>query len=82
MFIWMPHTGPATQTLAFLRAFITEATPTVQATEEAAVNAMVAADTMTGIDTTPSSALPHDKLREVLKKYKQMEKSAQTRASR
>lgn len=42
---------------------------TVQATEEAVVNAMVAADTMTGIDGHTAIALPHDRLREVLKKY-------------
>ncbi len=35
---------------------------TVQATEEAVVNAMVAADTMTGIDGHTAIALPHDKL--------------------
>jgi len=42
---------------------------TVQATEEAIVNAMVAAETMTGIENHRVIALPHDKLRSVLKKY-------------
>jgi D-aminopeptidase len=42
---------------------------TVQATEEAVVNAMVAAKTMTGINNHVVEALPHDKLRELLKKY-------------
>jgi L-aminopeptidase/D-esterase-like protein len=42
---------------------------TVQATEEAVVNAMVAAETMTGCDGHTAIALPHDRLREVLKKY-------------
>jgi D-aminopeptidase len=42
---------------------------TVQATEEAIVNAMVAARDMTGIDGHHVSALPHDRLREVLRKY-------------
>jgi D-aminopeptidase len=42
---------------------------TVQATEEAVVNAMVAAETMTGINNNKVISLPHDKLREVLKKY-------------
>ena len=42
---------------------------TVQATEEAIINAMVAAETMTGIENHKVIALPHDKLREVLKKY-------------
>ena len=42
---------------------------TVQATEEAVINAMVAAETMTGIESHRVIALPHDKLRAVLKKY-------------
>lgn len=42
---------------------------TVQATEEAIVNAMVAAKTMTGIDGHAVPALPHDQLREILKNY-------------
>jgi D-aminopeptidase len=45
---------------------------TVQATEEAVVNAMVAAETMTGIDNHRISALPHDQLRAVLKKYNRL----------
>jgi D-aminopeptidase len=47
---------------------------TVQATEEAVVNAMVAADTMTGINNHTVIALPHDRLREVLKKYNRLVK--------
>ena len=47
---------------------------TVQATEEAIVNAMVAAETMTGINNFTVIALPHDKLREVLKKYNRLAK--------
>jgi len=47
---------------------------TVQATEEAVVNAMVAAQTMKGIDDHEVIALPHDRLREVLKKYNRLEK--------
>jgi L-aminopeptidase/D-esterase-like protein len=45
---------------------------TVQATEEAIVNAMVAADTMTGADNRKAIALPHDRLREALKKYNRL----------
>jgi len=45
---------------------------TVQATEEAVINAMVAATTMTGRDGHTAIALPHDKLREVLKKYNRL----------
>jgi L-aminopeptidase/D-esterase-like protein len=47
---------------------------TVQATEEAVVNSMVAAETMTGIDGHTAIALPHERLREVLKKYNRLEK--------
>jgi len=45
---------------------------TAEATEEAIVNAMVAARTMTGIDDHTVEELPHDKLREVLKKYNRL----------
>jgi D-aminopeptidase len=45
---------------------------TVQATEEAVVNALVAAKTMTGADGHEVEELPHDKLREVLKKYNRL----------
>src|SRR6202049_2998961 len=41
---------------------------TVQATEEAIINAMVAAETMTGIENHKVIALPHDRLPAVLKK--------------
>jgi D-aminopeptidase len=47
---------------------------TVQATEEAVVNAMVAAETMTGINGHTVIALPHEGLREVLKKYNRLTK--------
>src|SRR6202158_504568 len=45
---------------------------TVQATEEAVINAMVTAETMTGIENHKVIALPHDRLREVLKKYNRL----------
>ena len=45
---------------------------TVEATEEAIVNALVAAQTMTGIDDHTVDAIPHDRLREVLKKYNRL----------
>jgi D-aminopeptidase len=45
---------------------------TVQATEEAIINAMVAAETTTGIENHKVIALPHDKLRAVLKKYNRL----------
>jgi D-aminopeptidase len=47
---------------------------TVQATEEAIVNAMVAAQTMTGANDLTVIALPHDRLQEVLKKYNRLAK--------
>ncbi len=47
---------------------------TVQATEEAVINAMVAAETMTGVNGRTVIALPHDQLREVLKKYNRLAK--------
>jgi D-aminopeptidase len=47
---------------------------TVQATEEAVINAMIAAETMTGVNDRTVIALPHDRLREVLKKYNRLVK--------
>jgi L-aminopeptidase/D-esterase-like protein len=47
-------------------------TATVEATEEAVVNAMVAAETMVGRDGHRALALPHDRLRAVLKKYNRL----------
>lgn len=47
---------------------------TVQATEEAVVNAMVTAETMSGINNHTVIALPHDRLREVLRKYNRLAK--------
>ncbi len=45
---------------------------TVQATEEAIINALVAAETMTGIDNHTAIAIPHDRLREVLRRYNRL----------
>jgi L-aminopeptidase/D-esterase-like protein len=45
---------------------------TVQATEEAIINALVAAETMVGRDGHKVIALPHDRLKEVLKKYNRL----------
>ena len=42
---------------------------TVQATEEAIINAMLAAKTMRGADNYVVPALPHDRLRQVLRKF-------------
>jgi L-aminopeptidase/D-esterase-like protein len=42
---------------------------TVDATEEAIINALIAAKTMTGVNGNTVFAIPHDQVREVLKKY-------------
>ncbi len=46
---------------------------TVQSVEEAIINAMIAAETMEGINGNKAYALPHDLLIDVLKKYKRIE---------
>jgi L-aminopeptidase/D-esterase-like protein len=45
----------------------------VQATEEAIINALVAAETMTGRDNHVVVELPHDRLRDVLRKYNRLQ---------
>lgn len=45
---------------------------TEEATEEAIVNAMVAAKTMTGANNITVQAIPHDQLQQVLKKYNRL----------
>jgi len=47
---------------------------TVMATEEAIINALVAAETMTGYEGHQVIALPHDKLRGALRKYNRLAK--------
>jgi len=46
---------------------------TVQATEEAVINALVAADAMVGVDNHRIVGLPHDRLRETLRKYNRLQ---------
>jgi D-aminopeptidase len=46
---------------------------TAFATEEAIINAMIAAETMTGRDDNVSYAIPHDRLQEVLRKYNRLQ---------
>ncbi|MFL5593444.1 MAG: P1 family peptidase [Gemmatimonadaceae bacterium] len=48
---------------------------TTQATEEAIVNAMVAAETMTGVNGNRAYGLPHDRLRAALRKYNRLVES-------
>ena len=45
---------------------------TVQATEEAIINAMVAAETMTGVNGNTVFAIPHDRLKEIMRKYNRL----------
>jgi len=45
---------------------------TAQATEEAILNAMVAAETMKGLNGNTVYALPHDRLKAILKKYNRL----------
>jgi D-aminopeptidase len=42
---------------------------TVTATEEAIINALVAAETLSGANNHRAIALPHDRLQQVLRKY-------------
>ncbi|HEX9961686.1 MAG TPA: P1 family peptidase [Pyrinomonadaceae bacterium] len=48
---------------------------TAQATEEAILNAMVAAETMKGYNGNTAYALPHERLKEVLKKYNRLQET-------
>jgi L-aminopeptidase/D-esterase-like protein len=45
---------------------------TIQATEEAITNAMLAAETMTGADDVRAYAIPQDRVREILRKYNRL----------
>jgi len=45
---------------------------TAQATEEAILNALVAAETMIGADGSLSEALPHERLKAVMRKYNRL----------
>ena len=44
----------------------------IQSVEESVLNALIAAETMKGINGNTVHALPHDRLREVLKKYNRL----------
>ena len=46
---------------------------TIQATEEAVVNALVAGRTMTGVNGSRVHALPHDALRDALRRYNRLQ---------
>jgi L-aminopeptidase/D-esterase-like protein len=48
---------------------------TAQATEEAIINALVAGETMVGANGHTVQAIPHDRLKEILKKYNRLNES-------
>jgi L-aminopeptidase/D-esterase-like protein len=81
MFVAFSTANPGageTEALSTLRMFPNDRlTPlfqaTVEATEEAIVNALVAAESMTGINDHYVMALPHDRLVALLKKYNRYE---------
>lgn len=50
---------------------------TILATEEAIINALVAAEPMTGIDGNRVEAIPHDRLRQVMRKYNRLTEGPQ-----
>lgn len=52
---------------------------TVQATEEAVTNAMIAAVTMMGADSIRAHGLPHDRLTETLRRYNRLEAPRRSR---
>ena len=48
---------------------------TAQATEEAIINAMIAAETMKGLGGNTVYALPHKRLKEIMKKYNRLQET-------
>ncbi len=45
----------------------------VQATEEAIINALIAGETMTGINGNTAAAIAHEQVRDILRKYGRLE---------
>ena len=69
-----PEADPSSRSIVDLRALVDAALDplflaTIEATEEAIVNAMVAASTMVGRDGITAHALPHDRLRDTLARH-------------
>lgn len=50
---------------------------TIQATEEAIINALVAGHTLTGADGNKVYGLPHERVRQILRKYNRLESPVQ-----
>jgi D-aminopeptidase len=67
-------TGHPTATFIPNEEITTVFEATVQATEESIVNALVAAETMTGANDVRVYALPHDRLRSALQKFNRLVK--------
>jgi L-aminopeptidase/D-esterase-like protein len=66
--------NPGVVSVNMLQFFLTDPLleATVQATEEAIVNALVAAETMIGRDGNTVHALPHDMLQDILRTYNRL----------
>jgi L-aminopeptidase/D-esterase-like protein len=64
-----PRMPPPTMTRLASGSMDPVFTATVEATEEAIVNAMLAAETMTGADYWRSYAIPHDQVKAILAKH-------------
>jgi L-aminopeptidase/D-esterase-like protein len=45
----------------------------VQATEEAIINALIAAEAMTGFNGNTSRAVPHQQVRDILRRYARLQ---------
>jgi L-aminopeptidase/D-esterase-like protein len=67
---WPSAAGETTAVVQAFRPCRIEAT--VQATEEAIVNALTAAETMAGVDGHKVEAISHDALRHTLRKYNRL----------
>jgi len=65
--------GPATLQMVRNSQITPLFNATVQATEEAIINALVAAQTMVGRDGNQIVALPHDRVRELLRTYNRLQ---------
>jgi D-aminopeptidase len=84
IFIAFSTTAPASNTKGSLQTYTTVSKDymdriyqaTVEATEEAIINALVAAETMKGINDNTIYALPHDRLKEVMQKYNRLQSAS------
>jgi len=70
---YVPATGTVTSTSLAKSRLDPIFRATVEATEEAIVNALIAAETMEGVNGNIVFALPHDRLRETMRKYNRLE---------